>query len=350
MSKKTRLPNFELLRIIAMAMIVLLHCNYWMIGSVGTTDIEESSTGAFLRILVQQICIVGANVFVMISGWFAIKPTVRGGGNFVYQVVYHSITILLVAWLIGFEVTKPQILQSLALGSWNWFVPCYLGLYILSPVLNSYVKNTPIKTQTKVLLVFVVFEALYGWVLKPNYFNGGYSIISFIGLYLLARYLRLREDSIQKHCPMFYFMGYVLMTLIPASTTFLCLKYTDHAFSFVAYSSPVVIIASTFLFLCFSQLKISKCMRLINWGATSMFAVIMIHVHPAVVQHFRSYMKSVYESNNIMHYAFVALAVTILIIIGCVLADQPRIFTWNKLWNKVLNPILIKFKTKTKLL
>lgn len=79
MGKTARLSNFELLRIIAMAMIVLLHCNYWMIGSVGVQDVTDNPFGSFWRILVQQICIVGANVFVMISGWFGINPKVKGG-------------------------------------------------------------------------------------------------------------------------------------------------------------------------------------------------------------------------------------------------------------------------------
>jgi surface polysaccharide O-acyltransferase-like enzyme len=82
MGKTARLSNFELLRIIAMAMIVLLHCNNWMIGNVAAQDVTDNPYGSFWRILAQQICIVGANVFVMISGWFGIKPKVKGGGYF----------------------------------------------------------------------------------------------------------------------------------------------------------------------------------------------------------------------------------------------------------------------------
>ncbi len=344
MNKTVRLSNFELLRIIAMAMIVLLHCNYWMIGSVGTIDVAENPSGSFWRILAQQICIVGANVFVMISGWFGINAKVKGGSNFLYQVVYHSLAVLLVAWLVGLDISKAQIIQSLSLGSWNWFVPCYLGLYILSPVLNAYVNNVSVKTQGKLLLCFLVFEALYGWILKPNYFSGGYSIISFIGLYLLARYLRLREENINQHSALKYFLGYLIIIILPAWVSFLGLKLTGHGFFFVAYSSPIVIIASVLLFLCFSRIKINICEKIINWGASSMFAVIMIHVHPIIAPYFRSFMIGVYTNDGIVKYTFVAVAVTIIILVISVLLDQPRKYTWNKIWEGCLHPFLSKRK------
>ena len=339
MGSTERLSNIELLRIIAMAMIVLLHCNYWMIGSVGITEVFDHPVGSIWRILAQQSCIVGANVFVLISGWFGINATFRGGINFFYQIIYHSITILLLAWLFGLEVSKSQVIQILSLGSWNWFVPCYLGLFILSPALNAYVNNTSIITQRRVLFCFFVFEALYGWLLNPDYFNGGYSIISFVGLYLLARYLRMREDAISTHHAVFYLTGYLLMTLLPASATFLGIKYLGHAFSFVAYSSPIVIIASVFLFLCFSRIKINKCNKIINWGASSMFAVIMIHVHPVIVPYFRSFMNRVYTNSTILQYTWVALLVTFAILVVCVLMDQPRKLIWNILWEKGLRSL-----------
>lgn len=344
MEKKNRLSNFELLRIIAMGMIVLLHCNFWMIGGVGQDDIASNPAGAFWRIFAQQICIVGANVFVMISGWFGINAKVKGGANFLYQVIYHSLVVLLVGWLIGLDITKSQIIQSLSLGSWNWFVPCYLGLFILSPVLNIFMDNTTQKSQARVLIVFFVFEALYGWLLKPDYFSGGYSIISFVGLYLLARYLHTRYEDIQKHGAVLYFSGYLFLTIIPAIISFVGLKYTGHGFSSIAYSSPIVIAASAFLFLGFSRLKVTRFESIINWGASSMFAVIMIHVHPVIAPYFKAFMRNIYAEYGDFKYTLVAIAFTILVLLICIIADQPRKYTWNKLWEGCLNPLMNKLK------
>lgn len=342
MEKKNRLSNFELLRIIAMGMIVLLHCNYWMIGGVVQDDIASNPAGAFWRILAEQICIVGANVFVMISGWFGINAKIKGGANFIYQVIYHSLVVLFVGWIIGLDITKSQIIQSLSLGSWNWFVPCYLGLFILSPVLNAFTNNSSQKTQAKVLIVFFVFETLYGWLLKPDYFSGGYSIISFVGIYLLVRYLRAKHDDIEKHGATFYISGYLLLTIIPAIISFMGLKYTGHGFSAVTYSSPIVIAASAFLFLGFSRLKVTRFENIINWGGASVFAVIMIHVHPVIAPYFKSFMRNIYAEYGDFKYTLIALAFTIIVLFACIVADQPRKYTWNKLWDECLNPLIKK--------
>lgn len=344
MAKSTRLANFELLRIIAMAMIILLHCNSWMIGSVDQGSITNNPLGSFWRVFSQQICIVGANVFVMISGWFGIKPSIKGGGNFLYQIIYHSITVLLLAWIIGLDVSRFQAFQSLSLGSWNWFVPCYLGLYLLSPALNVFVNNSSVKTLGQVLIVFLIFEALYGWLLFPTYFSRGYSIISFIGLYLLARYLRLQEEKIKSYSGCLFFAAYLILTILPALGAFFGIKYFGKNLSMTDYSSPFVIAASTAFFLAFCNLKIVRGVKIINWGAASMFAVIMIHVHPVIAPYFKSFMKGIYASGSDLKYTCVAIAMAFLILLVCIIADQPRKFSWNIIWDKCIRPIFLKFK------
>lgn len=344
MGKSPRLANIELLRIIAMAMIVLLHCNSWMIGSVDQSAIASNPLGSFWRMLSQQICIVGANVFVMISGWFGIKATIKGGSNFLFQVIYHSIAILLLALIIGLDVNKTQVIQSLSLGSWNWFVPCYLGLFILSPILNAYINSASLKTQGRLIIVFLVFESLYGWLLHPDYFSKGYSIISFIGLYLIARYLRLTEDKWSKYKGWMFLALYVVLTIIPSTVSFFGQKFIGNSFSMIYYSSPIVIVASAAFFLAFTKMKIERGAKVINWAASSMFAVIMIHVHPIIVPYFRSFMKGVFAESSDFKYTCVAIAITLIILVVCVLADQLRKYTWDKLWNKCLSPFLKKLK------
>ena len=342
MGKSPRLANIELLRIIAMAMIVLLHCNSWMIGSVEQSTIVENPVNSFWRLLSQQICIVGANVFVMISGWFGIKASIKGGSNFLYQVIYHSIVILVLALIIGLDVSKTQLVQSLSLGSWNWFVPCYLGLYIMSPILNSFVNNTSIKTQGKLIIVFIIFESMYGWFLQPEYFSRGYSIISFVGLYLIARYLRIIEGKLCEYKRWVFLVLYMALTIIPATLSYLGLKYIGNNLYMTDYSSPFVIAASVMFFIIFCKIKIERGVKVINWAASSMFAVIMIHVHPIIAPYFKSFMRGVYADNSDLEYTCIAIVVTLIIIIVCVLADQLRKITWELFWNKCQSPILKK--------
>lgn len=142
MSQKRQI-NIESLRIIAMLMVLALHANKAVPGwSEGD---EILSANGIIHTLVESLCIVAVNVFVMISGWFGIKPSIKGLCNFMWQVVY-CMTLLVVAGNIFFNV--PITFKSLCsivglYAGGGWFVASYIGLYILSPVLNAYVENTP---------------------------------------------------------------------------------------------------------------------------------------------------------------------------------------------------------------
>ena len=68
MGKPGRQANFELLRIIAMFMVVILH---WNTNSGLLLDVGSPVTGAGVWSLVtESVCIVAVNVYVLISGYF----------------------------------------------------------------------------------------------------------------------------------------------------------------------------------------------------------------------------------------------------------------------------------------
>ena len=90
---KTRKSNIELLRIISMILIVLVHSNYFLFGPVIGEEIEQDSFRSFGRILFEQLCIVGVNVFVLISGYFAIRPTKGKFFNLMFQIFFGVLII-----------------------------------------------------------------------------------------------------------------------------------------------------------------------------------------------------------------------------------------------------------------
>ena len=70
-----RESNIELLRIIAMIMVLLLHAN----GAIGPfVQLSDANSGVeeFLRLFLEIVCVVSVNAFIMISGWFGIIPSV----------------------------------------------------------------------------------------------------------------------------------------------------------------------------------------------------------------------------------------------------------------------------------
>ncbi len=70
MKKKDRQMNYELLRIIAMLMIVCLH--YLSKGGALGDPKQELTTNGYLAWLIEAFCLVAVNVYVLISGYFGV--------------------------------------------------------------------------------------------------------------------------------------------------------------------------------------------------------------------------------------------------------------------------------------
>lgn len=104
---KIRQSNFELLRLVAMFMIVLGHANQSSIGVVSREDIFSNPFDSFLRLFLQQFCTVSVNVFILISGWFGIRSTIKGFANMMFQVFFFSSIILIGALMLHVEI-HPQ--------------------------------------------------------------------------------------------------------------------------------------------------------------------------------------------------------------------------------------------------
>ena len=56
-----------------MLLIVLVHANYFSLGFIDSNDVRTNPLPSFVKIFFEQLCVVGVNVFVLISGWFGIK-------------------------------------------------------------------------------------------------------------------------------------------------------------------------------------------------------------------------------------------------------------------------------------
>lgn len=139
----SRNSNIELLRMVAMFLVLLVHANYYSLGSPNIVDIKNNPIDAFWRIFFEALSIVCVNVFILISGWFGIRPKFKGLFNFIFQCVFFFTGLYLISLLIGAEKFSIKGLAGCILvGKHNWFIMSYILLYILSPVLNRFIDNT----------------------------------------------------------------------------------------------------------------------------------------------------------------------------------------------------------------
>lgn len=330
MKKTVRQSNFELLRIIAMLMVMVCHA----IGYVQEKDLV--GIAGISKLAVVQFCLVCVNVFVMISGWFGIKASWKGAASLLFQVVFLTALCFLAFWAMGLPVSfKKDLLPYLVLGYGYWFVISYLILYGLAPVLNAFIEKATEKEYRFVLYFYFTAEFIYGFLLDKGHFNYGFSALSFIGLYLLARYARLypgRLFSFGKWTDLLIYAGVSILSMI---LFWFGYKWFGMGFHLNHYNSPLAIIAALYFLLFFSKLKVQS--NTINWLAVSAFAIYILHENRLISPYFHQLFRELKTDLDLGAYYPAMLGLLLLIGLGCILVDKLRILAWKpiqKLFDK----------------
>lgn len=333
---KRRQSNLELLRIFCMFGVITVHTAFGILGHPDHAELVGQTGYCVTRTLIESLALCSVNTFVLISGWFGITFRWKSFCNLIFQVFFFLIGLSAIAVLMDLEpLSKDLLFRSLSLTPIYWFIKCYVGLYILAPVLNAFVQQIDQKTFRTVLVVFFVFQSIWGWAMMgTGYINYGYSAFSFIGLYLLARYVRLYRPSWSQFKAKTDLLIWLICSLF---TTILLLvaiyldndSYVDR---FMAYSSPLVIVSAMFLLLAFSKLSFQS--KAINWIAKSCLAVYLMHhivwtywVRPAVERVAESDLRGVlfFLSITAILICFYALSV---------FCDKIRILVWEHTFAK----------------
>lgn len=289
--------NMELLRIIAMLLVCIVHANFRALPVPTYEEVFTNVGSSILRYFTGSVPIICVNLFVLLSGWYGIKFKFCRLKEFLLQVLFFSILGAGIYYGIhpeGFSV-KDIVGHILLTGQWDyWFVKSYLGLYLFAPVLNLFVEHCDKKQFQVFLICFYVFQTVYAFVFWNGapYLQNGYSALSFMGLYLLARYIRLYPLCIwrlPKWCDMAIYGGIVICTTI---ISFVLLRHNLPTGNLFYYSSPLVIIAAIHFMLFFTKIQLQN--RVINWIASSAFAVYLLHSNV--------YFASTYYDNIILNW------------------------------------------------
>lgn len=330
-----RQSNFELLRIVAMLLVLVVHTNYFTLGEPSVSDLTQSPLPSLSIIFFQSLSIICVNVFILISGWFQIRPTLKGGISFIFQCLWMSVIVMAGAYFLGaFEYDNIKelliLLSRELLFNYNgfWFIKAYLVLYIFSPVLNTFLGCADKRTITITLLCFFILQSIWSPLLhfRTGFFNYGYSPLSFMGLYLLANTVRrfYSNYTMKQACALFFAPLFLLFAIATASCWFdISLPY-----EIFAYSDPLVICESLGLTMIFARLKIAPN-KFINWIAASAFAVYLFHINPLVIPVYQDILRKLYNHTSGVMTIAVIFGFILIVFVAAVLLDQPRRAIWR---------------------
>ena len=198
-TKKKRDANIELLRIVAMLMIITLHFNNQSKALLVLG--EPASNVQIFATVLEAIAITGVNVYVLISGYYLSSSKVKLSKVLllILQVYFYTLLISCAMMFVGAYSVKPEDKLDRALrylfpisSEHYWFVTAYVIMYVLAPVMNAAV-NTLKRKQLKAVIIGLLTWFCFIKSIVPVKFGTdrmGYDFGWFICLYLIAAYIR----------------------------------------------------------------------------------------------------------------------------------------------------------------
>lgn len=330
---KERSSNIELLRIVTMVLVMVVHAAF-MADAMPTEEVAHTApVSTFVRFSLMGLSCVCVDVFVLISGWFGIHFQVRKLLALVFQVAFFSVLVYAVLVTIDRErYTTIEALGTFLLqyASSYWFVKAYVGLFLLAPALNLFLDQATQKQLTVFLAVFYCFQIVYGWFfIEGSDFNGGYSTLSFVGLYVLAGWYRRYGQALWQPRHAFLLYGTIALGLatVAFAVTYCGFPVSGRLFT---YTQPLVIVEALCLLLAFSRLKLQS--RIVNWIAASCFAVYLLHGNEFLLRPI--YGKQIHEwfvdCGPLEFIAYTSLYLAAWFV-AAILLDKARLAIWNGL-------------------
>jgi len=294
---KTRQSNFELLRIIAMLMIVMHHfMRHLFPDRLETIGIPYNFHHSVNSIFAQDIYtfgMIGVCIFVLITGYFSINVQVTvkkmialfGQMSF-YGIIYFILSLLFIKDYHQTLASVPATL-NLIFGSY-WFVNTFLALLAVIPFLNLLIKKISKQHQEQLMIAGFVL-----WSILPTFSSAGDYYFSnlalFMLLYLIGAYIRVYGEPKIKllgHKVSYFFIG--LLSLLVGWGSVLLFDYLSrfsNGFGSTSgtlingNNSPIVMLVAISIFVVFKNLNI-KTSRVINIASSATFGVYLIHENP----------------------------------------------------------------------
>ena len=329
--KKVRDSNMELLRIVAMFLVVMIHTNGFSIGLPNEDNFSSEFAISFSRISVEAISSVCVNLFILISGWYGIRNKKGKFIELLFQLAFFIVICLVYGYVQQGNLSLAEILRTIRLHKMWWFVRSYILLFFLAPVLNAFCERATKREFIMVLVAFYIFSS-FNWMFHfVDWMVNGYCTMSFVGLYLLARFSRqyLFEITLinKKH---WWLLAYAFFTI--ATICCVCVEIMVHLMpinmnEILGYDSPFVVLASLSLLLFFSKLKIQS--SVVNWVAKSCFAVYLLHTSNYIFPDFKEHLRQYYENHIYWNYLLYSIFFCIAVFFISILLDKVRLLMWN---------------------
>lgn len=309
-----------------MLFILMVHYTGAAFGLPSCEELQATpTTGMLLRTLFESISIIGVDCFVLISGYYGIRATRKGLTNYVLWCLSASLLV----WAAEC-VWRGQFLGN---GLWTavrvfsatdlWFVPAYLALYLLSPVLNG--GWTALTRHRRYLfLAGLVFLNVYlGWWCGGRMNPFGYNVMQLVFVYFIGRLLADEKAVLSRIRSCGWLLLYFLFTACIFGSAFVFNSRMAYA-----YNAPAVLLSAVSFFMFFACMP-ERHIPWVNWVASSAFMVYLLHKSPGVWKLQRDCLLDMRSNLSGMQFVLGCIALALAVFVASVLIDKVRIALTN---------------------
>lgn len=284
----------------------------WFIGSGYVSETEHLA-----KCIVESVCIGSVNAFVLISGWFGIRGGLNKIGDLAFMLLFCTIPLLILALAIGwlpilYFCSFNSIYDYVLGGNNYWFVADYIGLLIIAPILNKGIDSIDKNLFARTLITGYSLIAIYDFVFRSPAIGseGGYSILWFGYLYLLARYMRLYGMSyISRYCWLVLLFSIVLQSLL-FYFGLIGLRYTN----------PLILIEAVCLIYIFKDWNFQN--NIVNYAAKACLMAYLIHMQPILVPYFSRFLVNQYDCLGYWLYILEVIVLSVAVFVVAIPINQ----------------------------
>lgn len=282
--KRERNSGVDLLRIIAMIMVVVLH----VINQGGVLNAAADNVANYLISSFFVAAAYGAvNCYALVSGYVGMdsKHKYTSIMQLFLQVIFYTLLVTAMFYFLNPDKYGIWSFKSALFPVSNesyWYFTAYFGMFFFAPFFNKML-NCLSKKEAKTLAISIIMVlSVIPCVFRKDVFKSewGYSMLWLSALYLLGGCIKITEFE-KKLKQVSAFLIFILCIIITYLSTFLpgINKYTF----LLTYTSPTVLISAVALLIWFSQLKINGGFKkLIAFFSPLAFGVYLIHTEPHI--------------------------------------------------------------------
>lgn len=327
-----RNSSVEIYRIIATFSVLVFHFNGWLVGGIPKYfDVDNFSAFRVSQAIIESCSCICVNMFIVISGYFGIRLKLQSLLRIFLLLLSIHVPFYLFDCLFFNTpfLFKEFIRKFLAISNGGYFIQCYFMLMLFSPVLNSFLEKYDRKRGALFVSFLVIIEFWFDCITHTYFmgFRNGYSVLHFIVVYMIARYVYLYRTDLMRLTSKFWIGAYLVCTII------ILIMYVYGVNYVWQYSNPVIVISAVCSFMPF--LYKSYVCRWVNWVAKSTLAVYIIHVTVPVYDIVVRYDTYILRHYQYPIYLLLAMAGVLIIFVLSILYDKVMSFFSDPIINGV---------------